>query len=88
MLEPHFSLQLATMIFKKFQFHFYGSFNLFADMEVSVVSTDQFTGYAFPDPTSKLNITDSIKLPSEIFTNSAAGKAVCCNQFSFMVFLS
>ena len=42
-------------------------------MEVSVVSTKQFDGYTFPDPASKLNITDSIKLPSDIFTNSLAG---------------
>jgi len=42
------------------------------DMEVSVVSTNGFAGYTFPDPTSKLNVTDSIKLPPEIFANSVA----------------
>ena len=49
------------------------SFNFSSDMEVSVVSTNGFAGYTFPDPTSKLNVTDSIKLPPEIFANSVAG---------------
>lgn len=42
-------------------------------MEVSVVSTEQFPGYVFPDPSSNLNVTDSIKLPSDIFTDAGTG---------------
>ncbi|XP_065058390.1 adhesion G-protein coupled receptor D1-like isoform X2 [Rhopilema esculentum] len=43
------------------------------DMEVSVVSTEQFTGYVFPDPSSNLSVSESIKLPSGIFKDTATG---------------
>ena len=55
-----------------------------SDMEVSVVSTNDFTGYTFPDPSSNLNITDSIKVPSEIFTNSVAGNSNVLYEYSLL----
>eukprot|EP00112_Aurelia_sp_Birch-Aquarium-sp1_P019294 Seg4743.1 transcript_id=Seg4743.1/GoldUCD/mRNA.D3Y31 product="Adhesion G protein-coupled receptor L2" protein_id=Seg4743.1/GoldUCD/D3Y31 len=43
------------------------------EMEVSVVETDGFSGYTFPDQSSQLNVNESIKLPSAIFKGSSAG---------------
>lgn len=55
----------------------------FTEMEVSVVETDGFSGYTFPDQSSQLNVNESIKLPSAIFKGSSAGEAL----LSFQTFI-